>query len=507
MTIEEMMGFVLENYGYLIKEINGKKYVYREAIDELKLSPQEKAFVNLTFTTYDVLVIESSKKEEVTKPNPDEITKENRSGRVRDFDYGKIRSNGQQALDKPVISKIFFEGEQIVFEDNKELEEFLLHDFIPSKVLMKKNRSVNAKTFKLNGEDFSKPYPSIQLNEITKLRLSEKETEYVCQFLEKNGIRIGGTSPDMDAEFSNYDYVRTYATTKYPKPLTREEQQRKFEKYYETKDPELKKELIERNLRLVPYVAWRLALIHGVDQDELESYGYEALSLLVEKYNPHLISGYDSDHPNERIKFSTYAIPRITGFMKNAIPKMKKIPRKLYYDFQNVRYIVEKEWCQKYDGNPEMLDEILEVMIAQGMVSRKQKQDLRVIFGVPLSIDEILENGQEIADEYAYANIDVTVFNAKLHDVILELIETLNPKEEKVLINRYGLLDGHQRTLKEVADDMYVSTGRVYQIETKALRKLRHPSRSKFIRGFSDENRNEDKYIVDGEDPSIQRHR
>ena len=136
--MNEIMNYVMKKYGYLIKENNeGKRIVDDNEIDALNLTPQEKGFVRLTFQAFGVEISKESIKEE--------ITKDDRTGKVKDFDYGKIQSEGLEPLDKPVLATIEYEGETLVFEDYGSLDEFIIHEFIPNNVIMKVNKSRNSK--------------------------------------------------------------------------------------------------------------------------------------------------------------------------------------------------------------------------------------------------------------------------------------------------------------------------------------------------------------------------
>ncbi len=400
----------------------------------------------------------------------EDITEEKRSDRVIDFNYGDVESHELGHLDKPVLAKIKYAGKILIFEDYEALDDFIIHEFVPDHVRMKVVKSTNSKAANLN-----KPYPSIQLNEIVDLRLSEREVKHVVELLYKHGIRIGGTSQDMDSEFVNYDYIRTYASKKYAKPMSREEEHEKFMEYQKTHDPVLREELIIRNLRLVPYIAWRLALRHGVNKEELESYGYEGLIYAIE--------GYD---PTMECRFATYAIPTISGYIKGAIPDIKDVNEELYYAFQNVRYIIEKEWGKKYDGDPEMLKEIIDVMVLEGMIRENERKIVWERFSKRESYEELREAEDEtgIIDDEAKEELDYKVFTSTLKDLIPEFLEALTPKEAEVIRLRFGLDDGVQHTLEEVAKHFNVTKERIRQVEAKALRKLRRPSNSQKVRDY-----------------------
>ena len=180
------------------------------------------------------------------------------------------------------VQKLRYHGVSYEFDSIKEFDRFILTEFIPDNVRMKINYSRRGKD--LIGSRYDdeyeerKPYPSIRLNAIKQLNLSKELFDHVIKLLEREGIRIGGFSHELDVETANYDYIKTYASPKYEKLLTPQEEKDKFNEYRKTHDPELREELILRNVRLVPYIAWQIALRHEVNQHELESYGYEGFS-------------------------------------------------------------------------------------------------------------------------------------------------------------------------------------------------------------------------------------
>ncbi len=456
--MDEINNLILKKYNYLIKkDSNGREYVNDELIEGLLLSYQEKGLLRLAFRSSGIEIIKSSK---------EEIKKRNRSDRAIDFNYGKITSDGLSSRDKPAIAKIIYEGEEIVFEDYDDLDNFILYEFIPSNVHMKKHKSKNSKEF-----DFDKPYPSISLSDIVKLKLSEKEVEHVIELLLKNNIRIGGTSQDIDSEFINYDYIRTYKSKSYSKPLSNEEEREKFLIYKRTHDPVLREELIIRNLRLVPYVAWKMAFRHDIAQEEIESYGYEGLVYAIDGYDP-LIN----------VKFASYAIPCIEGYIKKSIPKIKNVSKKLYYAFQNARYIIEKEWDMKYDGDNDMLDEIIDLMIMNGTISEKARREVKRMFARQLSYDELQESDIDITTDNLDNNLDKELFSKIISERLNKALDTLTDREKDVILMRFGFKDGHQYFLEEVGRKYNLTAERIRQIEMKAIRKLRHPSRSREIR-------------------------
>lgn len=462
---ESVMREVMDRYSFLIKEdSDGKKYVFSDIIDSLELSLNDKICIRLTFTTQGIEIIERKK---------EEIKQEDRSDKVKDYNYGEIQSNSLESFDKPVLAKIVYEGDNIIFEDYEELDNFIIYEFIPDNVLMKRSKSRNTKSL-----DLDKPYPSIRLSDIVKLRLSEKEVEHVIDVLLKEGIRIGGTSQDLDSEFVNYDYIRTYVTKKYAKPLSKREQHDKFMEFRRTRDPIIREELITRNLRLVPYITWKLSLYHGIDQEELESSGYEGLILAVDNYDP--LSNYS---------FSTYAINHIKWCIHKYVLNEKGFKNKgeLYVALKSTCYMIEREWGKKFDGDPEMIEEIVDTMADQSDTSyseEKRKRIKRMLYEMSntLSYEQIKEgealNGsiEDVVDTDLADAITVISKNMMVEQ-LKKALKALTLKEKKILDMRFGFTDGRVHTLEEVAREYSINENHVRQIELKALGKLRRSCR------------------------------
>ena len=264
--LEEIELYVYDKYikEKIINE-NGKKKIAKEYLEKLELTPQERNFI---------MHIIKKQSIEVTE---EQITKNDRSPYVRDNNYGDIQANDLQKIDKPVMSEIeYSKTNDKVFEDYIELDEYLETRFIPTYV-----------TFKLrkNAKGEMEQFLSIRLHHIMALKLSEAELEHVMDYLKLNNIRVGGKGSTLDGEFENYDYVTTYKESALPLAVPADVTLYKIVMYKQNHDQKLREEIITDNMRLVPYVAYRYAIATGINQHELESYGYEALILALEKFD------------------------------------------------------------------------------------------------------------------------------------------------------------------------------------------------------------------------------
>ena len=316
--------------------------------------------------------------------------------------------------------------------------------------------------------------------------------------LENNGIEVNYLdSPDfadIESEIEQYesaedmekmliqeglaidDPVRMYLKEIGKVPLLDNDQELVLAEKMANGDDEAKKQLVEANLRLVVSIAKRY-VGKGMFFLDLIQEGNLGLMKAVDKFDYH--KGY---------KFSTYATwwirqaitraiadqartIRIPVHMVETIHKVSRYSRQLLQEYG--REASAEEIAEKMGTSPDKVREIMK--IAQDPVSLE----------TPIGEEEDSHLGDFIPDDDSPAPAEAASY-ALLREQLNEVLHTLTPREEHVLKLRFGLDDGRTRTLEEVGKEFNITRERIRQIEAKALRKLRHPSRSKRLKDYLD---------------------
>ncbi|MBR2824257.1 MAG: RNA polymerase sigma factor RpoD [Clostridia bacterium] len=272
------------------------------------------------------------------------------------------------------------------------------------------------------------------------------------------------------------DPVRMYLKEIGKVPLLTADQEIELARRLEEGDEEAKQQLAEANLRLVVSIAKRYV-------------GRGMLFLdLIQEGNLGLIKAVEKFDYRKGFKFSTYATWWIRQAITRAIADQARTIRIPVHMVETINKLirVSRQLLQEYGREPTPEEIAKEMNISESKVREiiKIAQE-PVSLETPIGEEEDSHLGDFIPDEDAPAPADAASF-ALMKEQLTEVLDTLTPREEKVLRLRFGLDDGRQRTLEEVGKEFNVTRERIRQIEAKALRKLRHPSRSKKLRDYLD---------------------
>lgn len=270
------------------------------------------------------------------------------------------------------------------------------------------------------------------------------------------------------------DPVRAYLKEIGKIPLLTSEEEAELAKRIEAGDEQAKKRLAEGNLRLVVSIAKRYTG-HGLQLLDLIQEGNIGLMKAVEKFDYH-----------KGFKFSTYATWWIRQSLTRSIADQSRTIRIPVHMVENINRLMRtmRAMTQELerDPTPEELAERLNISVER--VFEIQKFALEpVSLESPVGDEDDTHLGDFIKDEQGTVPADEAALTV-LREQLGEALETLSPREQQVIRLRFGLDDGHVRTLEEVGREFNVTRERIRQIEGKALRKLRHPSRSKRLRDF-----------------------
>ena len=334
------------------------------------------------------------------------------------------------------------------------------------------------------GRDNKKINEEELLNKLEKFALEPGELESIYKEIEKNGISIvdhSNTKNDqllqkIMSEVNIDDSVKMYLKDIGRFPLLTAEEELYYAKLMTEGDPQAKEKLINANLRLVVSIAKRYV---GRGMAFLD---------LIQEGNLGLMKAVDKFDYTKGFKFSTYATWWIRQAITRSIADQARTIRIPVHMVETINKLIKvsRSLLQTLGREPTS-EEIAEAMgIPESRVIEIQKiaQD-PVSLETPIGEEDDSHLGDFIEDTSATAPIDAAEANM-LKEQVNEILGTLAPREAMVLILRYGLRDGRPRTLEEVGKVFNVTRERIRQIEAKALRRLKHPNKTKKLRDFLD---------------------
>lgn len=324
---------------------------------------------------------------------------------------------------------------------------------------------------------------------IDHIDLSPEQIEKIYEVFEMTGVEIIGEASGSDSEtepeeidlsvpegIAIDDPVRMYLKEIGKVPLLSSEQEITYAKEIEEGSQKAKKKLAEANLRLVVSIAKRYV-------------GRGMLFLdLIQEGNLGLIKAVEKFDYRKGYKFSTYATWWIRQAITRAIADQARTIRIPVHMVETINKLirVQRQLLQELgrDPFPEEISKVMELPVDKVREIQKIAQE-PVSLETPIGEEEDSHLGDFIPDDEAPAPAEAAAFTM-LKEQLISVLDTLTPREEKVLRLRFGLDDGRARTLEEVGKEFNVTRERIRQIEAKALRKLRHPSRSKKLKDYLD---------------------
>ena len=329
----------------------------------------------------------------------------------------------------------------------------------------------------LGEEQFEKILEVLDQNNVDVLRITEDDVDDDGIILtEEDEVDVENLDLSIPDSISIEDPVRMYLKEIGKVPLLSADDEIDLAKRMELGDQEAKKRLAEANLRLVVSIAKRYV-------------GRGMLFLdLIQEGNLGLIKAVEKFDYRKGYKFSTYATWWIRQAITRAIADQARTIRIPVHMVETINKLirVSRQLLQELGREPAP-EEIAEEM---GMPVDRVREILKisqepVSLETPIGEEEDSHLGDFIQDDNVPVPADAAAFTL-LKEQLVEVLGTLTEREQKVLRLRFGLDDGRARTLEEVGKEFNVTRERIRQIEAKALRKLRHPSRSRKLKDYLD---------------------
>ncbi|MBQ4561640.1 MAG: RNA polymerase sigma factor RpoD [Clostridia bacterium] len=356
------------------------------------------------------------------------------------------------------INELFEKSKEKGTVTNNEIMEAIAECDLDIEQIEKIYEQFEAAGIEIKGYMDSSEFEEIE-NEVERYESAED----MEQMLAQDGLAID-------------DPVRMYLKEIGKVPLLETERELELAKRMSEGDAMAKTELVEANLRLVVSIAKRY-VGKGMFFLDLIQEGNLGLMKAVEKFDYR--KGY---------KFSTYATWWIRQAITRSIADQARTIRIPVHMVETIHKVtrIQRQLLQEH-GREATAEEIAEVM---GVTPDKVRDVMKIAqdpvsLETPIGEEEDSHLGDFIEDQDSPAPAEAAAYTL-LREQLNEVLHTLSNREEQVLKLRFGLEDGRPRTLEEVGKEFNITRERIRQIEAKALRKLRHPSRSKRLQGFMD---------------------
>ena len=336
----------------------------------------------------------------------------------------------------------------------------------------------------LDAEQMDKIFDFLEASGVDVLRITENSAD---DLMLDDDMDIDGLDDEEEVELDKIDLsvpegvsiedpVRTYLKEIGKVPLLSAEEEIELAKKMEQGDENAKKRLAEANLRLVVSIAKRYV-------------GRGMLFLdLIQEGNLGLIKAVEKFDYRKGYKFSTYATWWIRQAITRAIADQARTIRIPVHMVETINKLirVSRQLLQELgrEPTPEEIAEEMDMPVDRVREILKISQE-PVSLETPIGEEEDSHLGDFIQDDNVPVPADAAAFTL-LKEQLVEVLGTLTEREQKVLRLRFGLDDGRARTLEEVGKEFNVTRERIRQIEAKALRKLRHPSRSRKLKDYLD---------------------
>ena len=335
----------------------------------------------------------------------------------------------------------------------------------------------------LDADRLDRIYDFLETNKVDVLQINEDEDLELDPDLfieeeleEEEEIDMEHIDLSVPEGISVEDPVRMYLKEIGKVPLLSAEEEIELAKRMEEGDEAAKKRLAEANLRLVVSIAKRYV-------------GRGMLFLdLIQEGNLGLIKAVEKFDYRKGYKFSTYATWWIRQAITRAIADQARTIRIPVHMVETINKLirVSRQLLQELgrEPQPEEIAEKMDMSVDRVREILKISQE-PVSLETPIGEEEDSHLGDFIQDDNVPVPADAAAFTL-LKEQLVEVLNTLTDREQKVLRLRFGLDDGRARTLEEVGKEFNVTRERIRQIEAKALRKLRHPSRSRKLKDYLD---------------------